>query len=187
MNTNDKEAYKGEAENVARTPKKRALVLIDGANHTHALSRLNKRMDYKVLAKYLEEQFDIVSLRYYTGKPINNPQFQSFLNTLSYNGYIVVDKEPKHISDGTVKGNLDVEIAVDAMTYSEHVDVVILFSGDSDFVYLLDALQKKGIRCYVVSGSLVVSEEIRKQADVYWPLIEIAGVYEAPPRERTKT
>jgi len=102
---------------------------------------------------------------------------------LAYNGYTVVTKMTKEFVDATgrrkVKGNMDVELAVHAMELAGHIDQLILFSGDGDFRSLAAALQRRGVRVTVVSTLVcqppMVADELRRQADGFIELQEVAG------------
>ena len=76
-----------------------------------------------------------------------------------------------------VKGNMDIELAVDAMELAEHVDQMVLFSGDGDFRSLIEAVQRRGIRVTVVSTISsqppMIADELRRQADVFIDLAEL--------------
>jgi uncharacterized LabA/DUF88 family protein len=77
------------------------------------------------------------------------------IDWLDYNGYTVVTKMAKEFTDASgrrkLKGNMDIELAVDAMELAEHVDQIVLFSGDGDFRSLVEAVQRRGVRVTVVS------------------------------------
>jgi uncharacterized LabA/DUF88 family protein len=107
---------------------------------------------------------------------------------LDYNGYTVVTKPTKGFLDESgrrrVKGNMDVELAVDAMEMSEHADEMVLFSGDGDFRSLVEAIQRRGVRVTVVSTistqPAMVADELRRQADVFLDLRELHDPVERP-------
>ena len=94
---------------------------------------------------------------------------------LDYNGYSVVTKPAKEFVDSTgrrkVKGNMDIELAVNAMEMADHIDHMVLFSGDGDFRSLVEAIQRKGVRVSVVSTVAtqppMVADELRRQADEF--------------------
>src|SRR5580693_8200841 len=94
---------------------------------------------------------------------------------IDYNGYTVVTKATKEFIDASgrrkVKGNMDIELAVDAMELAEHVDQIVLFSGDGDFRSLVEAVQRRGVRVTVVSTISsqppMIADELRRQADVF--------------------
>jgi uncharacterized LabA/DUF88 family protein len=86
-----------------------------------------------------------------------------------------------------VKGNMDIELTVDAMELAPHVDHIVLFSGDGDFRPLVAALQRKGVRVSVVSTIRsqppMIADELRRQADNFIELEELRDVVGRPPRE----
>ena len=86
-----------------------------------------------------------------------------------------------------VKGNMDIELAVDAMEIAAHVDHIVLFSGDGDFRPLVEALQRRGVRVSVVSTIRsqppMIADELRRQADNFIELEELRDVIGRPPRE----
>jgi uncharacterized LabA/DUF88 family protein len=112
---------------------------------------------------------------YYTAV-IEDQEYSSIrplIDWLDYNGYTVVTKATKEFVDQTgrrkVKGNMDIELAVDAMEIAEHIDQMVLFSGDGDFRSLVEAMQRRGVRVTVVSTIStqppMVADELRRQAD----------------------
>ncbi|MGP1355300.1 NYN domain-containing protein, partial [Roseicyclus sp.] len=88
---------------------------------------------------------------------------------------------------GKAKGNMAIELTVDAMETAEHVDHIVLFSGDGDFKPLVEALQRKGVRVSVVSTIRsqppMIADDLRRQADNFIELDELKEVIGRPPRE----
>ena len=114
---------------------------------------------------------------------------------LAYNGYSLVTKAAREFVDGSgrrkVKGNMDVELAVDMLEIAGRIDHAVLFSGDSDFRRLVEAVQRKGVRVSVVSSIRtsppMVADELRRQADQFLELAEIAPEFtrrQMEPRPR---
>lgn len=72
---------------------------------------------------------------------------------------------------------MDIELAVDAMELAEHIDQMVLFSGDGDFRSLVEAVQRRGVRVTVVSTIAsqppMIADELRRQADVFTDLVEL--------------
>jgi uncharacterized LabA/DUF88 family protein len=109
------------------------------------------------------------------------------IDWLDYNGYTVVTKAIKEFIDASgrrkVKGNMDIKLAVDAMEIAEHVDQMVLFSGDGDFRSLVEAVQRRGVRVTVVSTissqPSMIADELRRQADVFTDLIELRPLMHA--------
>jgi uncharacterized LabA/DUF88 family protein len=102
---------------------------------------------------------------------------------LDYNGYTMVTKPTKEFTDAAgrrkIKGNMDIELAIDVMEMAQHLDHVVIFSGDGDFRRLVDAVQRKGVRVTVVStvksNPPMVADELRRQADNFIELTELEG------------
>ncbi len=95
---------------------------------------------------------------YYYTALVEDQEYSSIrplIDWLDYNGYKVVTKAAKEFTDSTgrrkVKGNMDIELTVDAMQLTDTVDHFVIFSGDGDFRSLAEALQRKGRKVSVVS------------------------------------
>ena len=114
------------------------------------------------------------------------------IDWLDYNGYSVVTKDAKEFTDQTgrrkVKGNMDIELAVDAMELAPNIDHMVLFSGDGDFRSLVEAVQRRGVRVTVVSTITtqppMVADELRRQADIFVDIVELKGKIGRDPSER---
>ena len=160
----------------------RTLILIDGANLQPALKSIGLHLNYQLLRDSLADRCKLLTPRYYTAllpAQEHNP-LKPLLDWLAYNGYIVVSKQVKRFTDTagvtTTKGNMDIEIAVDAMQLSPHYDHLILFSGDGDFTYLVRTLQQLGKRVSVVSVMNTVADELRRQADQFVNLADLSKI-----------
>jgi uncharacterized LabA/DUF88 family protein len=156
-------------------------LFIDGAN-LHATARtLGFDIDYKRLLKEFEGHGSLLRAFYYTA--ISEDQEYSSLRPLtdwlSYNGYTVVTKAVKEFTDASgrrkVKGNMEVELAIDAMELAGQIDQMVLFSGDGSFRSLVEAVQRRGVRVTVIStvSSQMIADELRRQADVFTDLAEL--------------
>ena len=127
-------------------------LFIDGANLYATGKTLGFDIDYKRVLKEFQSRGSLVRAFYYTAM-IEDQEYSSIrplVDWLDYNGYTVVTKATKEYVDANgrrkVKGNMDIELAVDAMELAEHVDEMVLFSGDGDFRSLVEALQRHGVR-----------------------------------------
>lgn len=161
----------------------KTIAFIDGANIYAASKAAGIEIDYAGLLKHMQAEYDFVRAYYYTA--INREQefviLQPLLDWLAYNGYTVVTKPTKSFTgtDGAnrIKGNMDVEIAVDMMQLAQAADHIILFSGDGDFRYLVEAVQRQGVRVTVVSAldcaQPVIADELRRQADAFIDLKDL--------------
>jgi uncharacterized LabA/DUF88 family protein len=158
-------------------------LLIDGANLYATSKTLGFDIDYKRLLKEFQSRGTLLRAIYYTAV-IEDQEYSSIrplIDWLDYNGYTVVTKATKEFIDASgrrkVKGNMDIELAVDAMELAEHVDQIVLFSGDGDFRSLVRALQRRGVRVTVISTISIqpplIADELRRQADVFTDLMEL--------------
>ena len=155
-------------------------LFIDGVS-LHATSRtLGFDIDFKRLLKEFEDRGSLLRAFYYTSM-IEDQEYSSIrplTDWLSYNGYTVVTKAVKEFTDASgrrkVKGNMDIELAVDAMALADQIDQMVLFSGDGAFRYLVEAIQRRGVRVTVISTIStqppVIADELRRQADVFTDL-----------------
>src|SRR5438477_488854 len=158
-------------------------LFIDGANLYATAKALGFDIDYRRLLKEFQSRGTLLRAFYYTAI-IEDQEFTSIrplIDWLDYNGYTVVTKATKEFIDASgrrkVKGNMDIELAVDAMELAEHVDQIVLFSGDGDFRSLVEAVQRRGVRVTVVSTISsqppMIADELRRQADVFTDLVEL--------------
>ena len=137
---------------------KRIALFIDGANLYATAKALGFDIDYRRLLTEFQTRGTLVRAFYYTAI-IEDQEYSSIrplVDWLDYNGYTVVTKPTKEFIDAAgrrrVKGNMDVELAVDAMELAKHIDEMVLFSGDGDLCSLVKAVQRHGVRVVVVSS-----------------------------------
>ncbi|MBM3607484.1 MAG: NYN domain-containing protein [Alphaproteobacteria bacterium] len=172
----------------------RIALFIDGANLYATARSLGFDIDYKRLLKEFQARGRFVRAYYYTAL-VEDQEYSSIrplIDWLDYNGYAVVTKPAKEFTDSfgrrKVKGNMDIELAVDAMAIADRIDHIVLFSGDGDFRYLVEALQRKGVRVSVVSTITthppMVSDELRRQADEFIDLLHLSQKIGRDPAER---
>src|SRR5213595_889497 len=177
------------------TPTSNKIALfIDGANLYATAKTLGFDIDYKRMLKEFQSRGALLRAFYYTAV-IEDQEFSSIrplIDWLDYNGYTVVTKATKEFIDASgrrkVKGNMDIELAVDAMDLAEHIDEMVLFSGDGDFRSLVEAIQRRGVRVTVVSTistePAMIADELRRQADVFLDLRELQPRIARDPIER---
>lgn len=163
----------------------RIALFIDGANLYATAKTLGFDIDYKRLLKEFQSRGRILRAFYYTAL-VEDQEYSSIrplIDWLDYNGYAVVTKPAKEFVDllgrRKVKGNMDIELAVNAMEMSHHIDHMVLFSGDGDFRSLIEAVQRRGVKVSVVSTITtqppMVADELRRQADEFIDLIQLAN------------
>jgi uncharacterized LabA/DUF88 family protein len=158
-------------------------LFIDGANLYATAKALGFDIDYRRLLKEFQSRGVLLRAYYYTAI-VEDQEYTSvrpLIDWLDYNGYTLVTKTTKEFIDASgrrkVKGNIDIELAVDAMGLARHMDHMVLFSGDGDFRSLVGAVQRRGVRVTVVSTISsrppMIADELRRQADVFTDLIEL--------------
>ena len=159
-------------------------LFIDGANLYSAARGLGFDIDYKKLLQEFANRGRLIRAFYYTAI-IEDQEYsplRPLVDWLDYNGYTLVTKRTKEYYDESgrrrIKGNMDIELAIDMLEMTPHLDHVVLFSGDGDFRRLIEAVQRKGVRATVVSTIRsqppMVADELRRQADQFVELQELA-------------
>jgi uncharacterized LabA/DUF88 family protein len=173
-------------------PNERLGIFIDGANLYATAKALGFDIDYKRVLALFRTKGQLVRALYYTA--LNEDQEYSsirpLVDWLDYNGFTMVTKPTKEFTDALgrrkIKGNMDIELTVDAMRLVEHLDHVVLFTGDGDFRALVAALQMRGRRVSVVSTLQsqppMVADELRRQADQF---IDLADLEKLIGRDQT--
>ena len=161
------------------SPVDKLALFIDGASLHTASKALGFEIDFIRLLKEYEGRASLVRALYYTVM-IDGREYSSIrplVDWLSYNGYIVVSKPAKEFDDGEgrrkIKRGMNVEIAVDMLELSKYVDQIVLFSGDIEFRLVVEAVQRRGVHVNVVSSLSMISDELRRQADVFTDLLEL--------------
>jgi uncharacterized LabA/DUF88 family protein len=172
----------------------RIALFIDGANLYATARALGFDVDYKRLLQEFQSRGTLLRAFYYT-TIIEDQEYTSIrplVDWLDYNGYTVVTKPTKEFFDASgrrkVKGNMNIELAVNAMELADHIDQMFLFSGDGDFRPLLEAMQRRGVHVTVVSTIAsqppMAADELRRQADVFVDLAELKPKLGRDPSER---
>jgi len=168
-------------------------LFIDGANLYAAARSLGFDIDYKLLRQEFLRRGKLVRAFYYTSL-LENEEYspiRPLIDWLQYNGFTMRTKPAREFSDSMgrrrVKGNMDIELAVDAMELAPHLDHAVIFSGEGDFRALIESLQRQGVRVSVVSTirsqPVMAADEIRRQADNFIDLDDLREIIGRPMRE----
>ncbi len=175
-------------------PREKIALFIDGANLYAASKSLNFDIDYRKLLKSFQKRGYLLRAYYYTAL-VEDQEYSSIrplIDWLDYNGYKVVTKPAKEFTDAAgrrkIKGNMDIELTIDAMELSDVVDHYVIFSGDGDFRSLVEALQRRGRKVSVVSTMQsqppMISDDLRRQADHFVDLSTLKSEVGRDPSER---
>ena len=171
-------------------PDDRVALFIDGANLYQAARALGFDIDYRRLLGAFTEGCRFIRAYYYTAL-LDEQEYspiRPLVDWLEYNGFTMVTKPLKEFTQPTgrrkLKGNMDVEMAVDVMELAPKLDHVVLISGDGDFRRLAEAVQRMGVRVTVIStmrtNPPMVADELRRQADIF---IELPDLYDLVARD----
>jgi uncharacterized LabA/DUF88 family protein len=171
-------------------------LFIDGANLYATAKSLGFDIDYKRLLIEFQSKGYLLRAYYYTALAEDQEysSIRPLIDWLDYNGYTVVTKPTKEFVDSSgrrkVKGNMDIELAVDVMEMADLIDHVVLFSGDGDFRSLVEAVQRKGRKVSVVSTLStqppMIADELRRQADHFIDLASLQQKVGRDPAERAQ-
>lgn len=167
-------------------PDERIAVFIDGSNLFAGAKMLGFDIDYKELRDLFARQGRLARIFYYTAVMDDKDYMpmRPLIDWLDYNGFTMVTKRTKEFTDSAgnrrIKGNMDIELAIDMLEMAPHVDHIVLASGDGDFRRLVEAVQRHGVRVTVLSTTKsrpqMVADELRRQADVFIDLDDIRSV-----------
>ncbi len=164
-------------------------VFIDASNLWEAQKAKGKLFDYEKLKKYLEAEFETESMQvfYYTAYPADGTRRYSlegrhkfFTYLKKALGFIVRKKPLKRIKvvtpEGVAieeKGNMDVEITIDALHHQAKYNIAVFFTGDSDFLALVTYLRHGGKKVYIYSSKNNISQELLTGADRYRDILAV--------------
>ena len=172
-------------------PTERVALFIDGANLYAASRNLGFDVDYRNLLQFFRGKSHVIRAYYYAAL-LDTEEYsplKPLTDWLAYNGYTLITKTAREFTDQAgrrrVKGNMDVELTTDMLELAPHIDHAVLFSGDSDFRRLVEAVQRRGVRVTVVSSVRttppIAADDLRRQAAQVLELADSAA--EVTPRQ----
>ena len=172
-------------------PEERVALFIDGANLYGTAKSLGFDIDYRRLLAMFAAKGRLVRAFYYTAliEEQDYSPLRPLVDWLDYNGFTVVTKPAKEFTDQAgrrrIKGNMDIELAIDMLEMAGNLDHAVLLSGDGDFRRLVEAVQRKGVRVSVVSSIRtsppMLSDDLRRQADNFIDLADLQPVIARAP------
>ncbi len=154
-------------------------IFLDVPNLIYAAELAGARIHFGKLLDYLTEGRQLVRATAYapiTDDPATRFESQRFVAPVINHGYKVVTKAWKRFADGGMKANFDIELAVDIMTMSDRLDIVVLMSGDGDFRRAVELVESKGVRVEVVAFAASTAMELRVVADSFIDLSTILNL-----------
>ena len=158
-----------------QSPQDRVAIFIDGENIHYSAKHMNMRLDYLKLCQELTGNRRLVRSYFYTTVSGQSEGKIDFINFLKLNGFRVITKELRsHPEQEGVtrgyRGNLDLEMAIDVFEMMPHLDVVIICTGDGDFVPLLAAAGRSGRHVELGALREMTSTDLIAAADEYTDL-----------------
>lgn len=175
-------------------PTDRLALFIDGANLHAAAKNLGFDIDFKRLLDEFRKRGLLIRAYYYTTlmEDQEYSPIRPLVDWLDYNGFTLVTKPAKEYTDRDgrkrFRGDMDMELAVDMLELAPRADHIVLFSGDSDFAYLVAAVQRRGVRVTVVSTLKsqppMASDDLRRQADSFVDLADLSDIIGRSQRDR---
>ncbi|GBQ71920.1 hypothetical protein AA103196_2919 [Ameyamaea chiangmaiensis NBRC 103196] len=175
----------------------RTCVFIDGSSLYLTARNLGSDVDYRNLLAFFRRRC-VLTRAYYYASLLDSDEYspvRPLTDWLAYNGYALVTKPAREYNDGNgrkrIKGNMEVEIAVDMLEMAPRADHMVLFSGDGDLRRAVEAVQARGVRVSIISSLStspgVIADELRRQADQFIDLADILpDIARRPPDQRTR-
>ncbi|MEK7610666.1 MAG: NYN domain-containing protein [Patescibacteria group bacterium] len=164
-------------------------VFIDASNLWQAQKAKGRLLNYGQVVEHIKDRFSASKIKvfYYSAFPgegtrdydlSSKHRFFTFLKKGL--GFAVIKKELKRIrvtegeSESIIeKGNMDVEIAIDALHHISKYDTAAFFTGDADFLALVSYLRRHGKRVFVFSSRNNISQELRTGSDGYVDILDL--------------
>ena len=169
---------------------KRIGVFIDGSNLYKSAQSLGIRIDFTKLKKYYQGLGDVAQAAYFTALPPKDvpSTLRPLADFVEFNGFTLIQKETKEYYDSNtherkLKGNMDVEIATYIKEVAHTLDDIVLYSGDGDFRYLIESVQRTGCHVTVVSTRALVADALRRQANEFVDLATLKDKFLHESRE----
>jgi uncharacterized LabA/DUF88 family protein len=145
-------------------------IFVDVPNLIYAAERRNINLDFGRMLDYFTRGRQLVRASAYapiSDDPQAKLESQRFVHHFVGHPYRIITKPLKRFADGSMKANFDIELAIDILTMSDRLDVVVLMSGDGDFRRLVEILSSRGVRVEIVAFSESASAELKTVADLY--------------------
>ncbi len=164
-------------------------VFIDASNLWEAQKTKGRFFDLAKLKDYLKQRYQASEIKvyYYTAYPAEGtraystaPKHQFYTYLKKGLGFVVRKKPLKRLKNLTdegeaiqEKGNMDVEMTIDAVNLIKKYDTAVFFTGDSDFLALVNYIKNRGKKVYIFSSRNNVSTEMRTGGHGYIDILNI--------------
>lgn len=146
-------------------------IFVDVQNIFYAAKPFNARLDFEKLLELSAGKRRLIRAIAYVVQSPDVDQ-SNFISMLQQKSYEVRRKDLRQRSDGSAKGDWDMGMAIDIMRFVDKLDVVVLVSGDGDFVPLVDLVKTLGPRVEVISFTYNTARDLINSADEHIPIEE---------------
>ncbi len=164
--------------------KRRAGIFIDGANFYFIQKDiLHTRIDLVKLVNYFRIEFDIYNTFFYLAYREGDEKQENFIKLLAFSGITVIKKPIKQLKDGSYKGDLDVDITIDALLTKDNYHTAVLCTGDGDFERLAWTLRHFGKEVICLSAREATAVELVNACDRYIDLKDLLPLVRLEERE----
>jgi uncharacterized LabA/DUF88 family protein len=162
-------------------------IFIDAANLYFGSTSKGIHISYPSIVDWFTTHSRQCFLNFYTAyKPEDTKQIE-FIAEMERIGYHVIKKPVKIFADNNMKGNLDIELAVDSVEQRDQFDVYILISGDGDFQYVFQTLKGYGKKTMLIGVGGYTSFELHAEADHYFFIDRIRAVWQEKKRLKSQS
>lgn len=164
---------------------KKIAVFIDVQNIQQVFEKQGAEIRYDKLKQHLVDKYkkeDGEIIKYTALIPLREMDENrlKLIDAISLSGYRVLSKMAKDRPDGTVKANMDVEMALEIVAMSDYVDEIVIVTGDSDFEPLIHYLSRRGKKILLIGpGRGPTAIEIIRASDEFENLDEIKDIVRA--------
>jgi uncharacterized LabA/DUF88 family protein len=143
-------------------------VLVDSSNIYKLAEKKGKRVNYECLLEHINDRQIIRAIAYQAKS--DDKKEAGFFKAIENLSFEVKTKPLKTLYNGKKRGNMDVEITIDAVCLADKVDVVVIVSADGDYVPLVNYLRSRGVKVEAMAFKSNISRDLLEAVDDFIPI-----------------